>query len=84
MHLGAFKNPNLVRAEEEQVAKEFVEIYGKGGKTDVRLNEDVAFARWRKLIFNATLNPICALTGLDDARIRLATGAAEGLVKWRL
>jgi ketopantoate reductase len=37
--------------------------------------------RWRKLIFNACLNPICAITGLDDARIRLAPGVADALVK---
>jgi ketopantoate reductase len=33
------------------------------------------------LVFNATLNPICAITGLDDARIRLADGVADGLVR---
>jgi ketopantoate reductase len=33
------------------------------------------------LIFNAALNPICAITGLDDGRIRLAPGGVEGLVK---
>jgi ketopantoate reductase len=80
LHLGAFTNPNLKHSDEEEKAKEFISIYGAAGKTDIRFNEDVAFARWRKLIFNAVLNPICALTGLDDARIRLATGAVEGLV----
>lgn len=80
LHLGAFTNPNLKHADEEAVAKEFIAVYGAAGKTDIRFNEDVGFARWRKLIFNACLNPICAITGLDDARIRLATGAVEGLV----
>jgi ketopantoate reductase len=32
-------------------------------------------------VYNACLNPICAITGLDTGRIRLADGAAEGLVK---
>ncbi|KAG9662961.1 hypothetical protein KCU63_g20307, partial [Aureobasidium melanogenum] len=37
--------------------------------------------RWRKLVYNACLNSICALTGLDTGRIRLADGAIDGLVK---
>jgi ketopantoate reductase len=32
-------------------------------------------------VYNACLNPICAITGLDTGRIRLADGAIEGLVK---
>jgi ketopantoate reductase len=37
--------------------------------------------RWKKLVYNACLNPICAITGLDSGRIRLAGGAVDGLVK---
>lgn len=32
-------------------------------------------------MFNACLNPICAITGLDDGRLRLADGALDGLVR---
>lgn len=32
-------------------------------------------------MYNACLNPICAITGLDTGRIRLADGGIEGLVK---
>jgi len=81
LFLGAFENPSLVRETEIKKAKEFVEIYGAAGKTKVEYQDDVQWGRWRKLIFNATLNPICAITGLDDARIRLAPGAVEGLVR---
>lgn len=82
LSVGAFPNPTLADPEREAaIAKKFVEIYGAAGKTDVTYQEDVAWGRWRKLVFNATLNPICAITGLDDARIRLAPGAAKGLVE---
>lgn len=80
--LGAFPNPNLADpAREAAIAKAFIAMYGAAGKTEITYQEDVAWGRWRKLIFNATLNPICAITGLDDARIRLAPGAADALVK---
>lgn len=32
-------------------------------------------------MYNACLNPICAITGLDTGRLRLADGTVEGLVK---
>ena len=79
--LGAFHNPSLSVEVEVAAAKKFIEIYGAAGKSTVNFQEDVSWGRWRKLIFNATLNPICAITGLDDARMRLAPGAVEGLVK---
>lgn len=47
----------------------------------MRFNDNVQYSRWRKLIFNAVLNPLCAILGLDDARIRLAGSAVEGLVR---
>lgn len=94
--IGAWNNPNFDaegRKKELEKAKEFMKIYrgseGEGadrpkGRPDVRLcktDEEVKWGRWRKLVFNSALNPICAITGLDDARIRLADGAAEGLVR---
>jgi ketopantoate reductase len=80
--LGPFHNPSIADPlRETRAAKEFVEIYGNAGKTSIEFNADVPFARWRKLIFNAVLNPLCAILGLDDARIRLTGSAVEGLVK---
>ena len=80
LYLGAFHNPSLSLAVETAAAKKFIAMYGKAGKTIIKFQEDVQWGRWRKLIFNAALNPICAITGLDDARIRLAPGVVEGLV----
>jgi len=79
--IGAFHNPNVKAEIAEQKAREFVNIYGAGGKTDVKFSPDVSYDRWRKLVYNACLNPICAITGLDTGRIRLADGAVEGLVR---
>lgn len=78
--IGAFPSATT-RKDAEQKAQEFVGMYGRGGKTDCKYSPDVLHDRWRKLVYNACLNPICAITGLDTGRIRLADGAAEGLVK---
>jgi ketopantoate reductase len=79
--VGAFDSPKINAPLAISRAKDFVSIYGAGQKTDVKYSENVAHDRWRKLVYNACLNPICAITGLDTGRIRLADGAVEGLVK---
>lgn len=68
--IGAFPNPNIDPSS--SAALEFVNIYKNGGKTDCKLSEDVLHDRWRKLVYNACLNPVCAILGLDTGRLRLA------------
>lgn len=81
LYLGPFRNPNINLEREDAAAQAFIAMYAAAGKTQCRHCEDVPLARWNKLVFNACLNPICAITGLDDARVRLAEGAVEGLVR---
>lgn len=73
----------LYMHEYEARARDFVYIYSKAGKTECVYSEDVNFDRWRKLVYNACLNPICAITGLDTGRIRLVDEGEgiAGLVK---
>ncbi|KAJ4346952.1 uncharacterized protein N0V89_010885 [Didymosphaeria variabile] len=68
--IGAF--PNLNTNPSTSAAKCFIKMYKNGGKTDCKLGEDVLHDRWRKLVYNSALNPICAILGLDTGRLRLA------------
>jgi 2-dehydropantoate 2-reductase len=79
--IGAFSNPSISSSNSSALAESFVALYSAGGKTQCTFSPDVLHDRWRKLVYNACLNPICAITGLDTGRIRLADGALEGLVK---
>ncbi|TKA79550.1 hypothetical protein B0A55_02739 [Friedmanniomyces simplex] len=81
LHIGAFANPNLPPDIQESAAEDFVRRYSAGGKTHCALDPNVPRTRWRKLVYNACLNPICAITGLDTGRIRLADDAVAGLVR---
>jgi 2-dehydropantoate 2-reductase len=82
LFIGAFAHPNTdVSKVGEQRAQEFVDLYSAAGKTVCTYSPNVLHDRWRKLVYNACLNPICAITGLDSGRIRLAPGAVECLVK---
>ncbi|KAH9869681.1 hypothetical protein IAQ61_006893 [Plenodomus lingam] len=79
--IGAFPTSHINPAFPERRAEEFVALYSAAGKTDCAYSPNVLHDRWKKLVFNACLNPICAITGLDDGRIRLADGALDGLVR---
>lgn len=81
LQVGAFYNPTLDSKVQKSAAEAFIEIYGKGGKTQCSYCADVPWTRWRKLVFNASFNPICAITGLDDAKVRLVPGLVEGLIR---
>jgi ketopantoate reductase len=81
LYLGPFRNLNIDLKDEVVAAQAFIKMYAAAGRTECLYCEDVPLARWKKLVFNACLNPICAITGLDDARVRLADGAVEGLVR---
>lgn len=82
LQLGAFRRDSLAeRSREDRVTHDFIKMYGAAGKTKISLSEDVQYARWRKLVYNAVMNPLCAITGLDDGRVRICDGMVEGLVK---
>lgn len=79
--IGAFPHPSIPSEKASAKAQEFVTLYSAGGKTDCKHSPNVLHDRWRKLVYNACLNPICAITGVDSGRIRLADGALDGLVR---
>lgn len=81
LHIGAFRNSTIPEEKEIAAAQEFVRIYAASGKTDCTFVEDVQLSRWRKLVYNTCLNSICAITGLDTGRIRLAEDIVASIVR---
>lgn len=79
--IGPFHNPNLETAKEIEEAESFVGIYSAGGKTVCIYDKNVIWSRWKKLVYNSSLNPICALTGLDAGQIRMAGDSISTLVR---
>ncbi|KAK8441624.1 hypothetical protein ACI3LY_000066 [Candidozyma auris] len=71
--VGYFTNPNLPVEPQESAAKSFVRLY-KNAHNDCVYDENVKYTRWRKLVYNATLNTICSLTGVDVGRLELFGG----------
>lgn len=76
IEIGPFLNPHIQLEVQERAARDFVLLYQASGKVKATLEMDALSARWRKFMFNAVYNPICALTDLDISRIGLI-GATE-------
>lgn len=79
LKVGVFYNANISKKHQDNVCKKFVDLY-KTDKNVCEYDEDAKFSRWRKLVYNATLNPVCALTGLDTGRLEIF-GAVDSIIR---
>ncbi|GJD01524.1 2-dehydropantoate 2-reductase [Colletotrichum higginsianum] len=82
LHIGAFQNPRLDDDEEQQAraARRFVALYAAGGAATCLHEPGVDLDRWRKLVYNASFNPICALTGLNASELQMTGKTMDTMV----
>ncbi|KAH3661314.1 hypothetical protein OGAPHI_006721 [Ogataea philodendri] len=71
--VGVCDNGKLDYAKQEQKCKDFIDLYSND-KNDIVYDEDVNYSRWRKLVYNATVNSTAALTNVDIGRLELFGG----------
>lgn len=67
--LGTVYNPNLPKDVQDAAVQAFADLYG-ATKSTAQVHENITWARWRKLVWNASFNTNCAITQLDSAEIR--------------
>lgn len=79
--LGAFRNPNVDVASGEAAARSFVSLYAASGKASCFYTAEAMSHRWRKLVYNATINPLCAITNLDSGSLRQSGPAITKLIE---
>jgi 2-dehydropantoate 2-reductase len=79
--VGAFENHDIPRNTNIAAAKQFVEIYNASGKVQCTYDEDVGFVRWRKLIYNASYNSVCAIARMDTARMRIFQSPIDDVIR---
>lgn len=78
--LGPFRNMKLEPEWEAEVAKDFMERYRAGGKAEVVFDHDVGRTRWDKLLYNATVNPLCAILEMSVGDLG-GSGVAETIIR---
>jgi len=79
--VGAFTNPNIPESTSVAAAEHFAAIYRASGKVDCEYNANVAFVRWRKLVYNACYNSACAIVQMDTSRMRMAKFLIDDVVR---
>lgn len=79
LKVGVFYKPEISKELQDEVCKKFVDIYDND-KIECIFDPDVKFSRWRKLVYNACLNPLCALLELDVGRLEIF-GATDSIVR---
>lgn len=72
--LGYFDNGSGVETQ-EAVARAFVAAYSNP-HNNITYSSDAKFDRWRKLVYNAALNPVCAISNVDAGRLSVFGGKA--------
>ncbi|CZR68160.1 related to ketopantoate reductase [Phialocephala subalpina] len=79
--IGPLDNLNIPSSTSLSAAKQFVDLYNAAGRATCVLEEDVAFIRWRKLVYNVSFNSLCAITSRDTSKLRLADFPVEELLR---
>lgn len=78
MSIGYWDNGIMSPEDQETVCRKFLDIYWNDkNKEACPYDEKVAYTRWRKLIYNGTYNPICALVDMDVGALEWAGGTDE-------
>lgn len=75
--IGPFRDTEAARER----AEDFVARYSAAGRCSCWVDTNVAFSRWRKLLYNAVINPTCAVTGLDTGDMQLCPGLVDEVVR---
>ncbi|KIX02862.1 uncharacterized protein Z518_08805 [Rhinocladiella mackenziei CBS 650.93] len=78
LHIGTY--PAMAPAAHKTSAGTFSNLIQQGGGTAI-VHEDVQHERWKKLLVNASWNPICALSRSRDAQFLVSSPFAPDLVE---
>ncbi|CUM66623.1 uncharacterized protein PRCAT00004294001 [Priceomyces carsonii] len=73
LKIGYFLNHNIERCKQKDAADSFIRIYSNENNKFF-YDDNVQFTRWRRLVYNATLNCVCTILGVDTGRLELFGG----------
>lgn len=79
--IGPFDSPGVPAQVAEEAAKNYVDIYNPHGKLEVAFNANVRRLRWRKLLYNASYNPVATILRLDTPRMRMSGHIIDDLIR---
>ncbi|ODQ80066.1 hypothetical protein BABINDRAFT_161701 [Babjeviella inositovora NRRL Y-12698] len=83
--IGYVDNKITPATDQEAIAKKFIEIYSTRNANgtpinQITYNDNVRLGRWRKLVYNASFNSVCAMTRLDTTRVALSGNREQWVI----
>jgi 2-dehydropantoate 2-reductase len=81
LKVGEFESTKVSKDISAAAAKRFVELYSACGKVNCQYDEEVAYTRWRKLVYNSTYNSIATILRMDTCRMRIYEHVIDDLVR---
>ncbi|KAK3496435.1 ketopantoate reductase PanE/ApbA-domain-containing protein [Neurospora crassa] len=84
--IGIFDNPTAASYSQKSraiaAARRLVDAYTAcGPEVDCTYEPDVAYSRWRKLLYNASYNGVAAVLGMDTSRMRFTEHIIDDLIR---
>ncbi|CAN8105175.1 unnamed protein product [Discula destructiva] len=79
--IGAFNNPNIPSGKAVAAANKFVALYSACPAVNCTYDADVPFARWKKLLYNASYNSVATVLRTDTARMRASEHIIDDLIR---
>ncbi|KAE8381835.1 ApbA-domain-containing protein [Aspergillus bertholletiae] len=78
--IGAFVSPQVPSDVADEAAKRYVHIYNPKGELDIIYDPNVAKARWRKIAYNGSMNPVASILRMDTPRMRMSQHIIDDLI----
>jgi 2-dehydropantoate 2-reductase len=79
LHLGPIYNATIARKTEDELAASFASLYRASGASCLLAN-DITCMPWKKLVWNASFNGVCAMTSLGSGAI-MDSGGVETIIR---
>ncbi|KAL4935563.1 hypothetical protein BDV06DRAFT_234212 [Aspergillus oleicola] len=79
--IGPFNNPGVPSPVAEAAVKRYIDIYNASGKLDIIYDRNIRYARWRKLVYNASFNTVATILRIDTPRMRMSGHIIDDLIR---
>ena len=79
--VGPFPAVKVSKQISEARARHLVDMYNTCGKVNWQYDDNVAFTRWRKLLYNASFNSVSAILKMGVIRMRMTQHIIDDLIR---
>lgn len=79
--IGPFPTVKVDAGLSEMAARHLVDMYNACGKVNWTYDDNVAFTRWRKLVYNASFNSVSAILHMDVTRMKFTKFVIDDLIR---